>query len=271
MLDISIASYSFHGLYEIGAMSVFQYLETIKYRYSCDKADIWNGMLTSYDDDYLRLVRNQMDEREITLTNLCCDGCHIWGSTNEAIHKQEKLALDCIRAGKILGAKTIRIDVGVVEPEMSPEQLEYVAATYAKYCKLAEEFGAKLGPENHWGASTNASEMRKLFDAVPLENFAMLLHVGNWSNTQGVAESYIDKSRIKYNLEFAPRAMHMHAMYEVCEDAENQLVPLVQAGFKGALSIESHRGTNEYNNVAYQLANVKRVLMPCDYAQWAKK
>ena len=48
MLDISIASYSFHGLYEIGAMSVFQYLETVKFRYHCDKADIWNGMLTGY-------------------------------------------------------------------------------------------------------------------------------------------------------------------------------------------------------------------------------
>lgn len=271
MFEISIASYSFHGLYEIGAMSVFQYLETLKYRYQCNKADIWNGMLTSYDEDYLRLIRQQMDERGIELMNLCCDGCHIWADTQEAREKQEKLALDCIRAAEILGARTVRIDAGVVEKEMSAEQLEYVAAVYEKYCAMAAAFGAKLGPENHWGATTNANEMRRLFDAVRAENFSMLLHVGSWSNTPGVKEAFTDESRMVYNREFAPKAMHMHAMYEVCEEAEKQLLPLAEAGYKGAWSIESHKGTNEYNNVAYQLANVKRVLVPCNYAGWPSK
>lgn len=267
MLDISIASYSFHGLYEIGAMSVFQYLETIKFRYHCDKADIWSGMLTGYGEDYLRLIRQQMDERGLELMNLCCDGCHIWGEDQQARERQEKLALDCIRAGRILGARTIRIDAGVAEAEMSGEQLEYVAAQYERYCRMAAEFGAKLGPENHWGATTNAHELRKLFAAVKAENFALLLHVGNWANTPGVGDCVTDESRMQYNLEFAPKAMHMHAMYEVCEQAESQLLPLAQAGYAGAWSIESHRGTNEYNNVAYQLANVRRVLAPCDYAR----
>lgn len=268
MIDISIASYSFHGLYEIGAMSVFQYLETIKYRYNCCNADIWNGMLTSYDGDYLRLVRQQMDERGLKLMNLCCDGCHIWADSAEQRARQERLALDCIRAAGILGARTVRIDVGVAEPVMSDEQLQYVAQVYARYCRLAAEFGAKLGPENHWGASNNALELRKLFELVKEDNFSLLLHVGNWANTPDAGESCTDPRRMQYNIEFAPRAMHMHAMFEVCAAAEQQLLPLIEAGYGGAVSIESHLATNEFNNVAYQLANVRRVLAPCDYANW---
>ena len=246
-------------------------METIRYRYACDKADIWNGMLVSYDEEYLKLIRQQMDERGITLMNLCCDGCHIWGDTQEARDRQEKLALDCIRAGEILGARTVRIDAGVVEKEMNDEQLAFVTAGYNRYCALAAKYGARLGPENHWGATTNVNEMRRLFASVRAENFAMLLHVGNWTNTPDVKGSVTDESRLRYNVEFAPMAMHMHAMFEVCEQAESQLLPLVKAGYKGAWSIESHRGTNEYNNVAYQLANVRRVLTPCEYADWGKK
>ncbi len=45
VMNISIASYSFYGLLGKGQMDVFGYLETIKYRYHLDTADIWNGML----------------------------------------------------------------------------------------------------------------------------------------------------------------------------------------------------------------------------------
>lgn len=185
MLDISIASYSFHGLYEIGAMSVFQYLETIKFRYHCDKADIWNGMLTGYGEDYLRLIRQQMDERGLELHEPLLRWLPYLGRGSAGAGAAGKIGPGRIRAGRILGARTIRIDAGVAETEMSGEQLEYVAAQYERYCRMAAEFGAKLGPENHWGATTNAHELRKLFAAVKAENFALLLHVGNWANTPG--------------------------------------------------------------------------------------
>lgn len=267
----SIASYSFHGLHGLNAMTLFQYFETVRYRYHVDTADIWNGMLTSYDENYLRLVRQQMDERGLTLANLCCDGCHLWGESLEEMRAQEKLAEDCLRAAEILGAETVRIDAGVRETVFSDEQLDYVGKKYDEYCARAAQFGAKLGPENHWGATTNAAEMRKLFGAVSAKNFGLLLHLGNWSNTEGIGESYTDPSRIQYNAEFAPKAFHSHVMYEICEDAQAQLLPLVQAGYPGVWSVESHKSTNEFNNVAFQLAEVKRVLEPCDYSSFVPK
>ncbi len=53
--------------------------------------------------------------------------------------------------------------------------------------------------------------------------------------------------------------------YEHCEQADRVMPPLKQAGYSGCWSIESHKATNEYNNVAFQLAQAKRVLAPMNY------
>ena len=38
--------------------------------------------------------------------------------------------------------------------------------------------------------------------------------------------------------------------YEHCEEADRVLPPLKEAGYCGCWSVESHKSTNEYNNVA---------------------
>ena len=259
--EISIASYSFHGLMRIGAMSLFQYFETVKYRYRLDTADIWNMMLTSYDDKYLKILKMMMDDQGLTLMNLCCDGCHIWGDTSDERAKTQAVAEDCLRAAQILGAKTVRIDLGIREAIATDAQIEYCAGVYDEYCAIAARFDAKLGPENHWGASTNLPELRKLFQAVKAPNFGLLLHLGNWQQSQDNSL----EAQIKNDNEFAPKAMHTHVMYEVCEQAETRLPQLLEAGYKGCIGVESHKSTNEYRNVAHQLAQVRRVLFPFNY------
>ena len=261
----SIASYSFHGLHKIGAMNIIQYFETVKYRYNMDTADIWNGMLDRFDDDYLRLVKQQMDERGLTLVNLCCDGANIWSEADEDRARCEAHAQECLRAAEILGALTVRMDLGIPEATASDEQIERSAAQFDAYCQQAARFGAMMGPENHWGASTNVVVMRKLFEGVKASNFGLLLHLGNWRQTEDVDE---DKARA-YDLEFASKAMHMHMHYEACLDADAQFPALAAAGYKGSWSVESHKGFNEYNNVAFQLAQVKRVLSPLVYGERA--
>ena len=56
-MNISIASYAFHGLLREGMMDVFGYLETCKYRYGLASADIWNGFLPTIEDDFLAKVQ----------------------------------------------------------------------------------------------------------------------------------------------------------------------------------------------------------------------
>ena len=52
-MRISIASYSFHGLTGAGMMDIFGYLESVKYRYRLDAADIWSGTLGSIEPEHL--------------------------------------------------------------------------------------------------------------------------------------------------------------------------------------------------------------------------
>jgi len=258
--NFAVMSYSFHGLLSAGAMDVFGYMETMRYRYNLQTADIWNGFLESYDDHYLKLVRQNLDERGLTVVNLCCDYANLWDNDKEERDKCEKVAWDCLRAAEILGAKTIRMDAGVREMNFSDEQLEHVVGKYRKYCARAKEIGAKLGPENHWGASTHSpGELKKLFDGVNMDNFGLLLHLGNWQSTDDEAV------KDKYDQEMIDKAFHIHINYEHCVDADRVLPPLVKNGYSGCWTVESHKGVNEYNNVAFQLAQIKRVISPLIY------
>ncbi|MGI5885322.1 MAG: TIM barrel protein, partial [Candidatus Spyradocola sp.] len=162
----SVSSYSFHGLFYAGAFDLFGYFESMKYRYHLDTADIWNGMLRSYDEDYLKMLRLQMDERGLELVNLCCDGANIWCADADEGAKFDATAAACLRAAETLGARSVRMDVGIKEKAFTDQQVEAVARKYYAYCAQAARFGARLGPENHWGASTNIDFMRRLFEAV---------------------------------------------------------------------------------------------------------
>ncbi len=111
-MNVTIASYSFHGLLAAGMIDVFGYMESCKYRYHLQAADIWNGMLASTDEDYLKKVKEGLDSRELVLANLCVDGAHIWEDDPAAREKNYQNALANLKAGEYLGAKTIRIDAG---------------------------------------------------------------------------------------------------------------------------------------------------------------
>ena len=77
-MKISIASYSFHGLLAEGKMDLFGYLEACRFRYHVQAADIWNGMFASTEDDFLKKMKEGLEERQMELANLCVDGPHIW-------------------------------------------------------------------------------------------------------------------------------------------------------------------------------------------------
>jgi len=254
--NFAVMSYSFHGLMSAGAMDIFGYLESMRYRYMLGTADIWNGFLKSYDDDYLRLIKKSIDERGLRVVNLCCDYANLWDDDEDIRTRNEKVAWDCLKAADILGAKTIRMDCGVRQDTFSGEQLDHITKKYQTYCRRAAEIGAKLGPENHWGASTHSpKELQRLFDAVNMDNFGLLLHLGNWKtgNPDENDRAMIDK------------AFHIHINYEHCEEADRVLPPLAEAGYSGCWTVECHKAINEYSNVAFQLAQIKRVLAPFYY------
>lgn len=256
--NFAVASYSFHGLLNIGAIDIFGYLETVRYRYGLNTADIWNGYIKSYDDHFSKTLKQGLDERGLTVVNLCCDWAHPWDDDPDIRSKNEDIAWKCLELAEVIGAKTIRMDAGVREDHFSDEQLDYVAHKFRAYCRRAASFGAKMCTENHWGATRSLEDLKKLIAAVNEKNFGLLLHLGNWQ-TEDPAQ------RDRNDLEMISHAVHMHIDFQHSAEADRVLLPLQQKGYSGCWTIESHLSTNEYANVAYQLANVRRVISPMMY------
>lgn len=252
-MNISIASYAFHGLLRAGKMDLFGYLESCKYRYHLRTADIWNGMLASTEEDYLIQVRDALEERELTLVNLCVDRAHIWEDDEEARERNHQNALAHLRAAEILDAKTVRIDAGGGRRDQAftGEQLEWVIKRYSEYAQRAYDGGYRVGPENHWGPEKVPATMLSIREAVDSPAFGVLLHIGGWVGADAEKGDQL----------IAPWVMHTHIAWNITEDRlEEKMNLLRDASYEGCWGVEHHTGENEYTEVAVQIARVRDVL-----------
>ncbi len=253
-MKVSISSYSFHGLLKEGGMDVFGFLESCKHRYGVGAVEIWSGTLGGrMDPEYLRAVRRALDERDLTLANLCVDGAHLWEDEPDAREKNYRSALAYLEAAEILGARSVRIDIGGKGTELTGEQLDYVVKRYKEYARRAGDGGYRVGPETHWGPSLTVDVQRKVHDAVDSPAYGVLLHVGHWQGGEAQAK--------RGDAMAAPWAMHTHVDARITvECLEEKLRVLLDAGYEGFFGVEHHTGKNEYREVEWQLAELRRAL-----------
>ena len=256
---VSIASYSFHGLLSEGRIDIFAYLEALKFRYNVEYADIWSGYLPNFntvepicedDEKLLRKIKYSMDEKGIVCANLCVDGPCIWAYSEEDRKKHYNGAFNYMKAAKILGAKTVRIDVGVREDAITDEQFDYVAKVYKDLAVFGKENGIIIGTENHWGASRDPKVLDRLYEAINSDFYGHLFHFGN----------FIDGQKEAGMEAVLKMAMHTHIPADSVTFAKEYIRRLVNAGYKGAFSIEHHTGKHEYERVAWQLATVRELI-----------
>ena len=245
-MSIAVASYSFHGLHSAKMIDVFGYLETIKYRYHLTAADIWNGMLPTYDEAFLAQVKEALDERELTLANLCVDQAHIWDDDPAVRAQNAENAKGALNAARLLQADTLRIDAGGRDDAWSDEQFDLIVSTYREWAQYAYDNDFRVGPENHWGTENTPANMVKLCRAVDHPAFGVLLH---FKDLEGDAT-------------FAQWAMHTHVPYEwaLGPDFEASMKMLADGGYQGCWSAEHHSGRDEYSQVAVQIACINEVL-----------
>jgi sugar phosphate isomerase/epimerase len=249
-MRISIASYSFHGLLARGMIDVFGYLEACKYRYHANTADIWNGMLVSTDENYILKVKEALDERGLTLANLCVDGASVWDANPEARERQYRHALANLRAAELLGAQTVRIDMGGGQSDMTDEQFDYTASKFSEYAAFADARGFRVGPENHYGPALIPDNLIRLAEAVNHPAFGMLLHLGHWDADGDRGDAMVAKW-----------AVHTHVDADITAHRLNEgLTTLLDAGYQGCWGVEHHSGTDEYTKVEWQLASVRRAV-----------
>ncbi len=245
-MNISIASYAFHGLHKAEMMDLFGYLETVKYRFGLSTADIWNGMFLSTEDDYLHKIKAGLQERELTLTNLCVDGPHLWDDNADVREQHYQLARKYLNAAEVLGTNTIRIDAGGQGETWTDEAFDFIVERYREYAQRAYDHGYLVGPENHWGPEVIPDNMVKLLEAVDHPGFGLLLHF---------------KGEMSDNARMAPWAMHTHFSWAITEGPLMECVSLLRdLNYKGSWSVEHHTGLNEYTEVAIQVAKIRDVL-----------
>ncbi len=250
-MKISIASYSFHGLLAEGKIDAFGYLESCRFRYGLDTADFWNGIIGTHESDYLTKVRQAAEERELEVVNYHVDGVHLWEDKTEDRERNYRLALEHLQAAATLGAKTVRFDTGGKGLEATEEQFDFLVKRYQEYCRFAINNGFKIGPENHWGFSLSAQLMRKLAETIDDPAYGILLHAGHWDDCDGLEG---DKLLAEY-------AVHTHIDANVTRNSLVERISLLEAaGYSGCLGVEHHSTKNEYAEVAYQIAEVRRVL-----------
>jgi sugar phosphate isomerase/epimerase len=255
-MNISIASFSFHGALAEGTMDVFTYLEACRYRYHLDTADIWNGLLGSdvevqLDPDRLNKVRKAMDERGLVCVNYHADGCHPWEDEPEARTRHMALALRHLKAAEILGARTVRSDTGGRNREWSNEEFDTIVKAYCDFSEIAGNAGFKIGPETHWGSTNYPDNMLKLNKAVGSPNYGILLHMGKDTWT----------SQDDYDRALAPIAIHTHIDQKTCyERLDSALAILMESGYRGCLGIEHHTGKNELSEVEVQIGLLRRAI-----------
>jgi len=255
-MNVSIASYSFHGLKAAGLIDVFGYLESCRYRFGLSTADIWNGSISDdpefyLNDSFLRNLKSALDERELTLVNYHADGCHVWEDDPAHRAANRELALRHLHAAQKLGAKTVRIDAGGKGQTWTAKQLDSIIHTFGEYCRFAASAGFRVGPESHWGPVLVPDNMEALARGVDHPAFGILLHIGHWENAP-IEEG--DRRLAKW-------AVHTHVDQKTTETRlESAMKILLDAGYTGCWGVEHHSGKNEYAEVAVQLATVRRAI-----------
>lgn len=255
-MNISIASFSFHGALGDGTLDVFGYLEACRYRYHLNTADIWNGLLGSdvemqLDHERLHKVRRAMDERDLVCVNYHADGCHPWEDDADARERHKELAYRHLKAAEILGARTVRIDTGGRDRDWTTEQFDFIVDAFKGFSDYAGNAGFKVGPETHWGATNYPDNMLKLHAAVSSPHYGILLHMGKdtWTSPRD------------YDRALAPVAIHTHIDQRTCyERLDDALAILLESGYTGALGVEHHSGKNELAEVEAQIGLVRRAL-----------
>ena len=257
-MRVSVLAYSFHGMLGQGAIDVFGFLETCKYRYHLDAADLWNGFLKSTDEGYLKLIREGLDERELVVPNLACDDCVVWVADQAEREKYHQNALAHLKAAKILGARFVRFDAGGPPDgdrrlEWTDEEFDHILKRYREYAQYAHDNGFKAGAESHWGPEASWPSMQKLCKAVDHPGFAICCHISGWKGTQ--------EEKDLADRESAPWVAHAHIPWNITEGPlVEKMNNLRNGGYQGYYSVEHHSGKDEYAEVAVQLAKVRAVL-----------
>ncbi|HEY2980050.1 MAG TPA: TIM barrel protein [Anaerolineales bacterium] len=276
-MEISICSYSFHGLLESGKQDVFGYIRDSR-ALGCTSLDLWNAHLPTLLDeesrtpdtitpeyaqlskgqtDYLDKIKAAADEAGLPFASLAVDGAHIYEEEPDARRANRIKAYRWMNIAERLGAQQVRLDTG--GPEEMPEPVfEIIIDGYADLIKRAGEKGLEVVMENHWGASRLPENVVRILETV--KGLGLLFDTGNWPDGAeekgwAMCAKYAHATHIK-TFEFDAQGN------ETTVDVPKAMHYLLDAGYKGVWGIEScpAEGEDEIEAARKTIALIKRTL-----------
>lgn len=251
MAQVTFGSWSFHQLFADGEINLFGYLQSLKYRYHLNTADIWSGMVPTREAAFVDRVAARLRREGLRVANIAVDEARVWDDDPDARAHQRAVALDYLtRIGPAWGAQTIRIDMGPRTPHLTPEMFDTVVRAYQEYARLAGDRGIRIGPQNHYGATTVVSEFQSVYDAVNHPAFGLVLDVGRWPDPVGDEDAAV-----------ASTVIHTHFdALSTGEILRDKVRILLAAGYRGAWSYEHRSGRREYEAVAAAVTRLSEAL-----------
>jgi hypothetical protein len=261
-MKLSIGGFSFHNSMMAGTMDIFGYLESAKYRYHLNAVDLWNGLygrdaanaIVLPDEDMVKKIRTTLDEKQLIVPNIAIDSAHLIDADPGMADQLYQNALANMRVSEMLDAKTVRVDFCTAKTtEIDEQQFEYIVKKYRELCGRAAEHGYFVGPENHMGAALDPYLLKRIAEAVDHPNFGILLHLRRWHPDQAdIGDGIV-----------APWVVHTHvdAKTVAAEEAALRSINVLhQAGYDGYWAVEFNAKDNQYAEIEWMLAAVKKLL-----------
>jgi hypothetical protein len=253
MTAFSVGSWSFHSLFESGKMSLFGYLESMKYHYRTNSADIWNGMFLSIEEDYIKSIKDTLEEEEITVANLAVDGADVWHDDPLIREQNYQKALRYLDIARKWGVKVLRIDMGINAVEFNEEQFEFCVERFREYAQFAKDYGFQVGPQTHQPASQSPRNLKRICNEIASPAFGIILNVNRWLVDKEIGDEMV-----------APHTIHAQFDRAFVDFSGSELLQKVQllnqAGYKGCWSLEFRGGINEYLEVEHDLLDIRRAV-----------
>jgi len=253
MSHFSIGSWSFHGLFHSEKMSLFGYLESIKYRYRLRHADIWNGMLLSTEAAYIQSIRHTLREEGLTVANLAVDGADVWHDDPDVRERNHQKALLYLDIARQWGVQTLRIDLGGKTVDMTEEQVEFCIKRYREYAQVAADYGFRVGPQTHQAPAQSPGNLKRLAEEISAPGFGVVLNVNRWLTDKAVGDEIV-----------APFTIHVQFDRAFVDFKGSELLEKVKlfqnCGYQGCWSMEFRGGADEYLEIERDLLDIRQAV-----------
>jgi sugar phosphate isomerase/epimerase len=184
-IRVGIDSYSYHRHFgEVypepktpkKKMTTFDFLYRAK-ELGVDGVSLESCFIESFDEDYLKKLRDKLDEYGF-------DRVWAWGHPNGLEGGKNEGALkdmiNHIEYARVIGADVMRVVGSSLAYRFEPHapQLEKLTKMFKEAVKFAEDAGIKMAVENHF--DFDSDEFLSLLQAVDSPNFGLTLDTGNF-------------------------------------------------------------------------------------------